>query len=189
MVFIYHPLKQSTSEFNAKAQSRRDAENAGETSSSGEIPAAAPRPPGTAGPNCRSERRRSSQRLDPATCALGERRSRLSPSVDWDGTWTPAFEQEARGGSDALRAHRPGRIPGRHERWRSGRTGFSPGAGDREIGGFPQDHFRQPSQSMGRAFAPLRLCVFLRVRICVICVICGQSAIVAGLFAPLRWLG
>ena len=197
MVFIGHPLTHTTSEFNAKTQRRRDAKTAGGTSSSGEVPAAVPRRPATASPNCRPERERSGQQFGPAACALTIAGLASHSVCGWDGTRTLAFEQSRLRRDRRAMGTSAGGKTDSEGCWHPELAGFSTAAGERQITGVSAAPLR--ATSFTQEPPPLRLCVFFRVRICVICVICGQSAMVAGLcdfaalrlcvFASLRWLG
>jgi len=126
----------------------------------GEVPAVVGQRPGTAGPDIRFGRKRSSQRPGSAARALEERRPRHS-SPSFAGWKAPHFQAgEGRGGTDAPRARRPVRSTAEtnarvrsnrasHRGWRSS---------DRRL-------FRRQS----------RHCSIKEI-ICVICVICGQIA-------------
>ncbi len=176
MVFIHHPLTQSPSEFNAKTQRRRDAKRVEGTRSSGEVSAAHSGRLSLAriaAPNASVRRNSSTQR--PALSESADLASHIQ--WDWDGTQTSAIEQEARGGTDALRAHRTGRIPaemnagvqgGRVSPWGPAIVRLTAG---RRI---------TPSNPAKAGFASLRLCVsaslrFLPVLSAFICAICGFS--------------
>jgi len=120
---------------------------------------AAERRPRTAGPDTRSERKRSSRCSGPAACALGERRPRhFSPLFNsWEGHTSFPDRRETRRNRRVPGASAGGKH-GCDERLRSEQSGFLPAGGDRQIADWFAVNLRHCR--ITSATISLRLCVF-----------------------------